>query len=84
MKKEIIEKNNLKAKLESVHMWDEDNQMWCNYDCPKDNTVEEYADWCVAEQSDYWATINSAKDKLLLNGWYVVDGADYFEICADK
>ena len=70
---------NLNEKLTSVELWD-DNVGWTAYDCPDNgDTVKDYAEWCVGEHSDYWATVNSKEDKIRLNGWYVVDGAEHFK-----
>jgi len=68
----------LNEKLTQVEIWD-NNTGWQVYDCPNNgDTVADYADWCIGADSDYWATVNSANDKIRLNGWYVVDGADHF------
>lgn len=70
---------NLNEKLTSVEIWDANLNDWQNYDCPDNgDTVIGYAEWCIGEHSDYWATINSAADKIRLNGWYVVDGAEHY------
>lgn len=68
---------NTNEKLTSVEIWNETTNDWQEYDCPDNgDTVAGYADWCIGEQSEYWATINNADDKIRLNGWYVVDGSD--------
>lgn len=73
-------KKALTDKLTSVEIWGGDAlNDWQEYDCPDNgDTVGDYADWCIGEDSDYWATINSATDRIRLNGWYVVGGADYY------
>lgn len=72
-------KNNANEKLVSVEIWDE-NIGWQSYDCPDNgDTVKSYADWCVGEESNYWATVNSIGDKIRLNGWHVVDGSEIFK-----
>ena len=71
--------NRLNEKLISVEIWS-DFLGWQDYDCPKNaGTVKDYADWCIGEHSDFWATVNIATDKIRLNGWYVIDGADHFK-----
>ena len=71
-------KKKLNEKLVSVEIWDDATNSWQSYDCPKGNTVADYADWCVGAYSDYWATVNGLGYKIRLNGWYIVDGSDYF------
>ena len=67
-------------KLVSVEIWDKANNKWQEYDCPDNgDTVGDYADWCVNEDSEYWATINSTEDKIRLNHEFVIDGAKYFD-----
>lgn len=73
-----------KEKLFSVEVWDSKNKLWFDYDCPKDDTVEDYIDWCVGEQSDIWVTVNGPYDKIRLNGEYVIDGLDYFTFTLKK
>lgn len=72
--------NKMNEKLVTVEIWGGDAlNDWQGYDCPDNgDTVASYAEWCIGEDSEYWATINSAKDKIRLNGWYVIDGAEYF------
>jgi len=74
--------NQLTDRLVSVEIWGGDAlNDWQDYDCPpekKGDTVDSYAEWCIGEESEYWATVNSADDKIRLNGWYVVDGADHY------
>lgn len=75
MKKE----NRMNEKLTRVEIWDE-NIGWQDYDCPnKAGSIKDYADWCIGEESDFWATVNSRTDKIRLNGWYVIDGADHYK-----
>lgn len=71
----------LNEKLTQVEVWDGNNlNDWQVYDCPDNNdTVKEYAEWCVGADSDFWPTVNSATDKIRLNGWYIIDGADYYD-----
>jgi DNA-binding XRE family transcriptional regulator len=69
-------------ELTSVEVWDK-NTGWQAYDCPPSengDTVESYANWCIGENSDYWATVNSREDKIRLNGWFVVDGKNHFPL----
>ncbi len=77
LKKELIAK--LNKELVSVEVWDEATNDWQAYDCPKGKTVAEYAVWCIEEHSEYWAAINCPEDKIRLNGWYVIDGAEFFK-----
>ena len=71
----------LSDKLVSVEIWGGDAlNDWQQYDCPDNgDTVGSYADWCIGEDSNYWATINGPADKIRLNGWYIVDGASFFD-----
>lgn len=71
---------NMNEELISVEVWDE-SIGWQSYDCPDNgSTVASYAEWCVGEESVYWATVNGPEDKIRLNGWYVVDGAEHFGV----
>ncbi len=72
-------KNNTNEKLTSVEIWDDNANGWEIYECPDNgDTVESYEKWCIGEDSTLYATINSADDKIRLNGWYIVDGAEHF------
>jgi len=76
MKKEL--KEELKEELTSVEIWDPATNSWQYYDYPQGETVASYAEWCIGTYSEYWATVNEPGYKIRLNGWYVIDGADYF------
>jgi hypothetical protein len=72
-------------KLETVEVWCNILNDWEQYDCPdefdaddNDNTVKAYAEWCIGTESGYWATVTSADDKIRLNRWYVIDGAELY------
>lgn len=67
-----------KERLVSVEIWDVVTNDWQSRTCPKGCTVAEYADWCVNEDFNYLATVNTPEDKIRLNGKYVIDGSDYF------
>lgn len=67
-----------KEKLLSVEIWDPKNKFWCDYSCPRGETVEDYIDWCIGAESVFWATVNTPEDKIRLNGWYVIDGSDHY------
>lgn len=72
-------KKELNEELISVEIWDAATNNWQAYDCPKNgDTVAEYADWCIGEDSVYWATVNSPEDRIRLNGWYIINGSDHF------
>lgn len=64
----------LTEKLTTVEIWDNNQNLWEEYDCPGNSTVGEYAEWCIAEESPTWATITNEEDApIRLNGWYIVD-----------
>lgn len=60
-----------KTKLTSVEIYDE-NIGWQTYDCPENETVEDYAKWCIGEESEKWVTVNKKGDKIRLNKKIVV------------
>src|SRR5690554_5155440 len=78
--KEVKEYRSLKLNenLFSVELWDTATKDWQLYDYPQGETVASYADWCVGERNVFWVTVNGPDDVIRLNGWYIVNGSDYF------